>query len=212
MSSSPAAALEIRVIRGAPAQSARRWAAVFHEAFGAMLTFWPALPRDRARALWVVAHTVDPACVYLALDADGGVCGVAFAGRRLLRADREALGRVYGRWGAAWRTACLRPAGAGAASGDRRDVELDGFAVAPEHRGAGIGSAMLSRIIAEARRDGAPGVSLVVGETSPARRLYERFGFSAGRRIPVLFFASRVGYARLVRMRLDLTLPKGEPS
>ena len=212
MSTSSAATPEVRVIRGAPARSARQWAAVFYEAFEAMLTFWPALPRNRARALWVVAHTVDPACVYLALDAHGGVCGVAFAGRRLLRADREALGRVYGRWGAAWRTAVLGRAGAGATPGGGRDVELDGFAVAPELRGAGVGSAMLSRVIDDARRAGAPGVSLVVGETSPARRLYERFGFSAGRRIPVLFFASRVGYARLVRMRLDLTLPKGEPS
>jgi hypothetical protein len=31
----------VRVVRGAPHESSRAWATVFHEPFGGMLTFWP---------------------------------------------------------------------------------------------------------------------------------------------------------------------------
>lgn len=54
---------------------------------------------------------------------------------------------------------------------------LDIALLAP-HRGRGLGTTVLSRILAEADRSGRA-VSLHVDVESPARRLYERLGFRA---------------------------------
>ncbi|WGS47683.1 GNAT family N-acetyltransferase (plasmid) [Burkholderia sp. JSH-S8] len=48
--------------------------------------------------------------------------------------------------------------------------------ILPRHQGNGIGKAVLSRVLDEARRAGAT-VSLSVLHGNPARRLYERLGF-----------------------------------
>ncbi|MEM1347930.1 MAG: GNAT family N-acetyltransferase [Myxococcota bacterium] len=50
------------------------------------------------------------------------------------------------------------------------------MAVWPGHRGHGIGSALLARLLEAASRDYAA-VSLSVSRTNPAKRLYERFDF-----------------------------------
>lgn len=50
------------------------------------------------------------------------------------------------------------------------------------YRGGGVGTALLTALIGEARRRSLPGVSLSVEDANPARRLYERVGFEvAGR-------------------------------
>jgi ribosomal-protein-alanine N-acetyltransferase len=55
---------------------------------------------------------------------------------------------------------------------------LVNFAVDPRHRRQGIGREMLSRVIDEARRQGARIVTLEVREANePARSLYRDFGF-----------------------------------
>ena len=63
-------------------------------------------------------------------------------------------------------------------------IEEDGVAkvvsmwVAPTHRGAGIGSALLDEVLAWARRAGAPATRLsVTAGDSAATRLYARAGF-----------------------------------
>ena len=50
------------------------------------------------------------------------------------------------------------------------------IALLPEYRNQGLGTRMLERAIAMARK-GYPGLSLSVVESSPARRLYEKLGF-----------------------------------
>src|SRR5262249_14212560 len=54
---------------------------------------------------------------------------------------------------------------------------LDSIFVTPEHRGRGIGKALLAGAAAEALRRGAPCIELTVRAQNPARRLYERVGF-----------------------------------
>ena len=51
------------------------------------------------------------------------------------------------------------------------------IALLPEHRGAGIGSAVLRGLLAEAAAAGKP-VRIHVERLNPARRLYERLGFA----------------------------------
>lgn len=61
---------------------------------------------------------------------------------------------------------------------DRRPegIRIIDIALLPEHRGAGIGTALLEELLAEGDRRGKP-VSLHVEHFNPAMRLYERLGF-----------------------------------
>lgn len=52
-----------------------------------------------------------------------------------------------------------------------------GISVVPGHRGRGIGTALLRALLAEVARHH-EAVSLSVSKTNPARRLYEREGFT----------------------------------
>ena len=54
---------------------------------------------------------------------------------------------------------------------------LDDVFVRPDHRGRGIGKALLAHAAAEALRRGAPFIELTVRTENPARRLYESVGF-----------------------------------
>lgn len=70
-----------------------------------------------------------------------------------------------------------------------RTLQMDGIAVQAERRGEGVGSLLLSAIVAVAHDHGMPTVRLDVIDTNPgAERLYRRFGFSAVRteRVPYL--------------------------
>ncbi len=62
---------------------------------------------------------------------------------------------------------------------DRRkdEIRLIDIALLPEYRGAGIGSRLMQEILDEARGAGKP-VRIHVEQFNPARRLYERLGFS----------------------------------
>jgi len=58
------------------------------------------------------------------------------------------------------------------------ELHINNLAVAPDHRGAGAGTALLEHVLAEGRRLGAKRASLEVRRSNdPARRLYERLGF-----------------------------------
>lgn len=75
----------------------------------------------------------------------------------LVLLDGEPIGRLYvDRW--------------------EREIRVVDIALLPGHRGSGIGTALLSRVFAEADRDG-KAVSVHVEIFNPARRLYERLGF-----------------------------------
>ena len=57
------------------------------------------------------------------------------------------------------------------------DIPELAIAVYPEFRGQLVGSLLLGALLARARRDGEPGLSLSVNKNNPARRLYARHGF-----------------------------------
>src|SRR5262245_61500665 len=57
-----------------------------------------------------------------------------------------------------------------------REIRLADIALLPEYRGAGIGTALIAELFAEARESGRP-VTLHVEKSSRAVALYERLGF-----------------------------------
>ena len=61
---------------------------------------------------------------------------------------------------------------------DRRgdEIRLVDISILPEHRGRGVGSALIGELLAEARATGRP-TRLHVVWSNPARRLYARLGF-----------------------------------
>lgn len=58
-------------------------------------------------------------------------------------------------------------------------LNVHDIAVLDEHRGEGIGRALLDRVEERARERGCARVNLEVLDDNPARRLYERAGFEA---------------------------------
>lgn len=70
-------------------------------------------------------------------------------------------------------------------SGRAAHIANAGYFVATEHRGKGLGRAMVEHSIEEARRLGFDAVQFnLVFETNPARRLYERLGWQVTGRVP----------------------------
>jgi ribosomal protein S18 acetylase RimI-like enzyme len=193
------------VVRGVDPSNAARVAELFYVSFGEKLAGL-ALPRDRDAGLELLARSLCLGEVYAALDDHGGVLGVALVTGhgRLLEPDREALGRAFGRFGGAWRWAAYRLSSVRGRTypGDKRGLE--GFSVDPTCRGRGVGSAMLERIIEDARAEGARAIELNVGDTNPARHLYERAGFEVTRIGGVGPFARRLGFKRFVYYELPL--------
>ncbi len=59
------------------------------------------------------------------------------------------------------------------------ELHINNLAVAPEHRRAGVATALLSRVLEDGGRHGARRATLEVRRSNePAQRLYERFGFT----------------------------------
>jgi ribosomal-protein-alanine N-acetyltransferase len=84
------------------------------------------------------------------------------------------------------------------------EEELLLIAVAPRHRGRGIGDLLLERFLAEARARGVARLFLEMREGNPAESLYRRHGFeTVGRR--------RAYYRRGTAAPLDaITFARGE--
>ena len=59
---------------------------------------------------------------------------------------------------------------------DEQTPELS-IAVVPSQRGHGFGGELMDALLARARADGYPAISLSVAKDSPSVRLYERYGF-----------------------------------
>lgn len=68
---------------------------------------------------------------------------------------------------------------------------LEHFYLAPRLQGTGIGSGVLRELLERCDRGGVPAVRLNVLQGSPARRLYERHGFTVETEDPVDVFMVR---------------------
>ena len=166
----------MKITRGFEEPHRDRAAELFWGAFQGKLG---RLMGPEAKALAFLRETLDPTYCFAATEADRllGLVGFktyegAFSGGTF--AD---LRRAYGLWGAVWRGTLLEVL--------ERDVEnrrflLDGIFVAPEARGRGVGTALLTRICEEGRLRGYREIRLDVIDSNPrARTLYEREEFAA---------------------------------
>lgn len=195
-----------RVVRGVDPSRAREVAELFYLAFGRKLAGL-ALPRDEERGKRLLAAVLCLDEVYAALDPSGRVLGIALVRGHgdLLCVTREAAIEAWGPFGGAWRYAAyslLSRIGGGAYPKKTRGLE--GFSVATECRGKGIGAAMIDKIVTDARAEGAHSIELNVGDTNPARHLYERAGFTQTRTGTVGPFSRRLGFKRFVYYELEL--------
>ncbi|MER6259278.1 GNAT family N-acetyltransferase [Streptomyces sp900105245] len=82
-------------------------------------------------------------------------------------------------------------------------LRLEHFYLDPRLQGGGIGAAVLRRLLSRCDRDGVP-VRLNVLQGSPARRLYERHGFTVESEDPVDVF--------MVRLPLPAAAHGGRPA
>jgi GNAT superfamily N-acetyltransferase len=87
--------------------------------------------------------------------------------------DGEPCGRLYVHRGAA-------------------EIRIVDIALLPERRGGGVGTALLSDLLAEADATGKP-VTIHVERLNPALRLYERLGFSVAEDKGVYLLLERAG-------------------
>jgi ribosomal protein S18 acetylase RimI-like enzyme len=165
----------MRIQSGIPQGAEAIAAALYWDAFGEKLGMAMG-PRDKA--IRFILRVLDPTHAICAIDEDGallGVVGFKTAKGALVGGDYSDLTAIYGHFGALWRAGILALL--------ERDVEnerflMDGIFVAPEARGRGIGSALLTAIMNEGRNRGYPSLRLDVIDTNPrARALYERVGF-----------------------------------
>lgn len=150
-------------------------AQLYWEAFGGKLG--RVLGPDR-RALVFFERVIRADHCFTALDETGALLGLggfktpaaSFAGGSW--ADLRA---VYGPFGGRWRGMILRRLAEDVES-DR--LQVDGLCVAPDHRGKGIGSLLLSALCREAVDRGYRSIGLdVTADNLRARALYARHGF-----------------------------------
>lgn len=183
---------------------------VFWEAFGWKLQSAPFIRRRPQQGRALAAALIDPRTAYVALDENDRVLGVAFVAPvgTILDPDPDAVGEAFGGLlGVAARSWAQRRhthvAGREAVSGGV--VAFEGFGVRLECRGKGVGSAVLERVVSDARAEGRSAIQLTVGDTNEgARRLYEREGFRQTKSAWLGPLVSGAGFKRLLTYELEL--------
>jgi ribosomal protein S18 acetylase RimI-like enzyme len=155
-------------------------AQLYWQAFGGKLG---RVMGPEAKALRFIERVMSDRHVISAFDSTGqlvGVIGFRTHGGSFVGGDRSDLVAVYGRFGAAWRNACLAVL---ATDQEASVMIVDGLAVSSAARGAGVGAALIEALCIEARARGFRELRLdVVGENLRARALYERMGFQVQNR------------------------------
>ena len=169
---------DLTITGGFAPQEAQTAARLFWSAFSGKLG---ALLGPAPRALAFLTDVMDPAFALSARDRSGrliGLAGYKTNAGALVGGGWADLTRHYGPLGSLWRAPLLSLLERDTAPGA---LLMDGIFVAPDARGLGAGTALLSAVKARARALGLASVRLDVIDTNPrARALYEREGFTPG--------------------------------
>jgi GNAT superfamily N-acetyltransferase len=174
--SSPDLPGDIEIAHGLPESKRLEAARLYLEAFRAKLA--PVIGANESGAR-LLAGSFDPGRAIVALRAERlvGVLGMNYGGRHFVHLPRARLVREYGVVSGSARSLLAAMLEREQSPGQ---LLLDGIAVAPEARGGGIGTLLLTNVTAYASRRGLLSVRLDVVNTNPrARQLYERLGFES---------------------------------
>lgn len=196
--------------RGVPRGAEERVAELYWEAFGRKLGAGLG-PPEQGRA-FIAGHLHhDRAAVALA-PGDGdrvvGVAGYQLGGRALTGGGVRDVLAQYGLFRGLPRIALLALLERTPEPGE---LVMDGIAVDPSHRGAGIGSMLLTEVAAIAAEHGCPRVRLDVIDVNPrARALYERHGFTAGRTEQTPYLRGLMGFGAVTTMHRAVPAPPGD--
>ncbi|GAA1576307.1 GNAT family N-acetyltransferase [Streptomyces globosus] len=188
----------ITITRGVPRGAEERVAELYWEAFGRKLG--AALgPAARGRA-FLARHLRHDRAV-TALGPGGlvvGVAGYQAGGRGLTGGGAGDVLSDYGVLRGLPRLALLALLERTPRPGE---LVMDGIAVDPAHRGAGIGSLLLAEIAAVAADHGCSRIRLDVIDANPrARALYERHGFTAGHTERTPYLRGLMGFGAVTTM------------
>jgi len=85
-----------------------------------------------------------------------------------------------------------------------RSWYINFLATYPEARGGGVAAALLKAVEQRAKDEGYMVLSLIVGDTNPARRLYRRFGFQDAGSLAVAKSKHDIRYAHWVLMKKNI--------
>ena len=180
-------------------------ARIYWDAFGGKLG---RVMGPKALALAYLRRVMRADHVIVAEDA-GQLVGLAgFKTPRGSFADGEwsDLCAIYGRFGALWRLALLT---ALTREVDNGRFLVDGICVARDHRGQGIGEALVEALCSEATRRGYAAIRLEVIDTNVrARTLYERLGFRVIKRDELGLLRHAFGFSSAATMVRDLADPE----
>jgi ribosomal protein S18 acetylase RimI-like enzyme len=190
------------VRRGVPEGGERQVAALYWEAFGRKLG--PALhPPHTARA-FIAAHLHhDRGVTALAGGRVVGVAGYQLGGRGLTGGGARDVLATYGLVRGLPRLALLALFERTPAAGE---LVMDGIAVDAAHRGAGIGSLLITEVAAVAAGAGCARIRLDVIDVNPrARALYERHGFTAVRTEQTPYLRALLGFGAVTTMHRPVT-------
>ncbi|MFB7586166.1 GNAT family N-acetyltransferase [Streptomyces sp. NPDC056169] len=196
------------VRRGVPEGGAAPVAALYWEAFGRKLG--AALdPPDKARA-FLAAHLHHDRAVTAVVDGEvAGVAGYRLGGRGLVGGGAGDVLSAYGVLRGLHRVALLALLERRPAPGE---LVMDGIAVAPGHRGAGIGTMLLREIAAVAAEAGCRRIRLDVIDVNPrARALYERHGFTAVHTERTPYLRELMGFGAVTTMHRPVTAADASP-
>lgn len=125
---------------------------------------------EQATSIVIVAEAAGEPAGFAELSRDGGAPPLPVVARAAIRG----MG-VAGALGAAWRSTARLRVELKAPDGGVHLFELQ---VAPTHRNRGIGAFLLGRVDDYALGQRAQHISLTTATDNPARRLYERSGYS----------------------------------
>lgn len=181
--------------------SQRRAAELYWEAFGRKLG--PALGSADKGTEFLAAHLNADRAVSVVLGGRLmrliGVAGYQYADRALLGGGASDVLRAYGWLSGLPRIALLALLERRPAPGE---LVMDGIAVDPDLRGRGVGSRLLTEIIAVALDHGCRSVRPDVIDVNPrARALYERHGFRAIHTEQTPYLRRLLGFGAVTTMR-----------
>lgn len=191
------------IVHGIPKGCETRAAALYWEAFGGKLGN---VMRPKHKALAFIRRVLDPTHAISALDQDGtliGVVGFKTYKSALVGGTFADMRAVYGTFSALWRATLI--------SLIERDTEnerflMDGIFVTADVRGRGVGTALLTAIMKEARERGYASLRLDVINTNPrARKLYEKRGFVATKTKHMGILRLIFGFESATTMTVDLS-------